>query len=268
MGGNVRFLADRGLLVGFAVTTGLLWTEAALSLQGGNPYPYSIILTTLLLAGCMVRLQGTQGTLIFLALILAIPFASEFPGVLVGIPFGAYHYGTAPGPKVLGVVPIFIYLAWVAIVYPVVITTTLAFGRLHPGLAVVDGAAATAWDVMVDPQAVQANFWSWDHPGPFYGIPLSNFLGWFGVVALTSITLRTLFPRTVKNTINAPLALAILPSLILLQTSVKYAVLAVHRGFPLAAALGTLALLPYVYLALRRARGPTTAAVEAEVDRA
>ena len=40
----------------------------------------------------------------------------------------------------------------------------------------------TAMDLVIDPLAANAlGFWRWTHSGPYYGIPWSNFAGWYGV---------------------------------------------------------------------------------------
>ena len=39
------------------------------------------------------------------------------------------------------------------------------------------------WDLTVDPiSATLQGLWVWANPGPYFGIPLSNFFGWFLVV--------------------------------------------------------------------------------------
>ena len=44
---------------------------------------------------------------------------------------------------------------------------------------------------MIDPVAAgPLGYWSWVHAGAYYGIPASNFLGWFLVSAVIFIVLR------------------------------------------------------------------------------
>lgn len=38
-----------------------------------------------------------------------------------------------------------------------------------------------ACDLALDPVAVVLGLWSWDSPGPYYGVPWLNFAGWGGV---------------------------------------------------------------------------------------
>jgi putative membrane protein len=44
-------------------------------------------------------------------------------------------------------------------------------------------------DLVIDPAAVHAGFWIWENPGLYYGIPISNFIGW----ALTGLIYSWLF---------------------------------------------------------------------------
>jgi lycopene beta-cyclase len=47
--------------------------------------------------------------------------------------------------------------------------------------ALISGLAFTAWDLFLDPQMVQWRLWIWDRPPPtgYFGIPWTNYAGWF-----------------------------------------------------------------------------------------
>jgi putative membrane protein len=65
----------------------------------------------------------------------------------------------------------------------------------------VPAVAAAGWmtaiDLVIDPLAVTTlNYWSWEGTGPYYGIPWSNFAGWFVVsLALFAIPRRPAVPN-------------------------------------------------------------------------
>ena len=102
----------------------------------------------------------------------------EWVGHTTGVPFGAYGY-TAPGPQLLGV-PLLVPLGWFAF-------TLIGTGLSPPGTKRwLAPLALVAWDVGLDPLMVSRGFWQFDG-GAYYGIPLSNFVGWFvaGVVLVT-----------------------------------------------------------------------------------
>jgi putative membrane protein len=55
-----------------------------------------------------------------------------------------------------------------------------------------------AWDLSIDPCLGHLYpFWVWDSPGAYYGIPVSNFAGWFAVGVLAMVVLdRSPHPPT------------------------------------------------------------------------
>jgi putative membrane protein len=36
-----------------------------------------------------------------------------------------------------------------------------------------------AWDLVLDPLMVAHGYWTWSEVGPYFGIPFSNFIGWW-----------------------------------------------------------------------------------------
>ncbi len=185
--GGPRSLVDRGYLAGLVGVLSLEAAAVAVQLVTGVPVPAVTVIAAAFVVACMFRIHGLWGTMAFAVLVFAIPYGSEFLGVLTGVPYGTYTYSGLVGPRLFGLVPIFIFIAWVHIGYLSIATTTLAYGRSSLWLAPLDGLLATAWDAMVDPLAVRAGFWAWQGSGAFYGIPLTNFLGWFLVVTILSI---------------------------------------------------------------------------------
>ena len=54
--------------------------------------------------------------------------------------------------------------------------------------------ALMAWDVFLDPHLVMEGYWVWPDGGQFFGIPLTNYLGWLGVSAVLMVVLDMLLP--------------------------------------------------------------------------
>jgi len=104
----------------------------------------------------------------------------ERVGTSTGVPFGRYAYTTALRPA-LGGVPVIVPLAWFAMGVPAREAARAALqGRGGARARVAAGAVAlTAWDLFLDPQMVAEGYWRWARQGPYRGIPLSNFAGWF-----------------------------------------------------------------------------------------
>ncbi len=243
---------DRVYLVGFAAVVVLQLSAGAAQLVTGIPVPAATVVATAFVIACMLRVHGLWGTMAFLGLVIAIPFASEFLGVFTGVPYGSYAYLDVPGPYVLGLVPIFILIAWIHVGYLAIASTTAAFGRSSLWLAPIDGLVATAWDLLVDPVAVRSGFWTWLSPATLYGVPISNFLGWFLVVTALSLAARWTWARDARAPPDAPrVVLAILPG-VLLASTLQFGILATAYGFIGSAVIGLGVLLTTIAFGWRR----------------
>lgn len=113
-----------------------------------------------------------------------------------GVPFGDYAYSDALGVLVDGV-PALVPLAWWAMALPAreagaaaARAVRLASPAAVRTARIVSGAAAlTAWDAFLDPQMVAEGYWVWAAGGPYRGVPLGNYLGWF----LTGLVVMALY---------------------------------------------------------------------------
>ncbi len=243
---------DRAYLLGFVAIVTVQLFAAVVQLATDIPFTAATVIATAFIVACMLRVHGLWGTISFVGLVIAIPFASEFLGVFTGVPYGAYAYLEAPGPYVLGMVPIFIFIAWIHVGYLAIASTTAALGRSSLWLAPVDGLVATAWDLLVDPVAVRSRFWTWLSPATVYGVPVSNFLGWFLVVTALSLAARWTWARDARAPAAAPrIVLSILPG-VLLASGLQFGILATAYGFFWSTVIGLGVLLTTVALAWRR----------------
>jgi putative membrane protein len=134
-----------------------------------------------------------------LILVAATAVGFEAVGVATGVPYGRYEYSLALGPTLLGV-PFLVPLAWLMMAWP---TWVLADRLTRPVRAtrrgavrvVVAAAVFAEWDVVLDPQLVQAGYWTWSDPHPglpgIPTVPLSNLAGWLlaGGVLMTLLSL-------------------------------------------------------------------------------
>src|ERR1700716_3134696 len=131
-----------------------------------------------------------SGVLAFLVICLVVSNILENTSILTGFPFGHYHYTS--GPK-LFLVPLFIgpsyfataYLAWMVAI--VLIGEIRREGSWFTTIAVpvVASAAMVMWDLTFDPTASTIkHFWIWEQGGGYFGVPLTNYVGWFFTVYL------------------------------------------------------------------------------------
>jgi uncharacterized membrane protein len=171
----------------------------------------SLWIATALTCGCWFactlaaahKQLGSLRTLAMLFSGFAFAFATEYLGSRYGLLFGEYSYTALLGYKLLGQVPVLIPTAWFMMLYPSwkiagQLTTMLKLRTTkipQRALRVVLGAAAmTAWDLSLDPRWVADGAWVWPHGGIYFGIPLSNFVGWF-VTATLIFCVWTLIDR-------------------------------------------------------------------------
>lgn len=132
---------------------------------------------------------GAVRAVAFLAICLTMTFAIENLGVATGFPFGAYTFLVAPDLPHVGAIPIIVGPLYFGLGYPAWIIACLLLGTEIAGPAnrreiaftpVVAAFTLTQWDVVMDPaSATIGRAWAWFGSGGYFGVPLSNFLGWF-----------------------------------------------------------------------------------------
>lgn len=110
----------------------------------------------------------------------------EVLGVKAGFPFGSYRY-LSGGPTLFGV-PLFVPLGWFAFASIALTLLPQRRARYFAPLALV------AWDSGLDPLMTRQGVWAFD-AGAYFGIPLSNFVGWFAAGWLLCWLLGRLEPR-------------------------------------------------------------------------
>ena len=111
---------------------------------------------------------------IFAAAAFWIGFGAELVGIHTGYLFGDYVYGEVLGPK-LWEVPIVIGVNWFILAY----LTGSVFHRVPNDYyaAFLGASAMTALDYILEPVAVNLEFWAWK----WEQIPVENYVAWFGV---------------------------------------------------------------------------------------
>jgi putative membrane protein len=149
---------------------------------------------------------GGRHTLAFFGLSAVISWVYEQAGVATGLVFGAYHYTDYLGAR-LGDVPLLIPLAWFMMIYPSYVIANVALERRPTGtaegmarlirLAAVSAVVMTLWDLVIDPilsgPSVQA--WIWETGGPYFGIPIQNYIGWLLTTFTVYLAYRALEQR-------------------------------------------------------------------------
>jgi uncharacterized membrane protein len=139
-----------------------------------------------------------------LSLVAGTAVAFEAVGLATGFPYGSYTYADTLGPTLLGV-PFLVPLAWLMMAWPSwVLAARLAWparaALRRPVRIAVAAAVFAAWDVVLDPQMVQAGYWTWASPSPglpgIDTVPLTNLAGWLFAGAVLMSLLDLLVHRT------------------------------------------------------------------------
>lgn len=137
----------------------------------------STILISLPSFVALCRWLGSGRALASLAALSAFGFAVETVGVATGFPYGEFYYGDALGPKMFGLVPYLLPISYA----PLVIGAFAAARSRSPrSLSRVFESAflLVGMDAVLDPGAAVLGFWVWPDGGFYYGVPISNYLGW------------------------------------------------------------------------------------------
>ncbi len=128
-----------------------------------------------------------KGILLFAVTCLSVSAAIESLGLKTGFPFGHYYFTDVMGPKVRGL-PFLLVLAYLGIGYCSWVLAVLILGvrekRLQAFHAVAVPALAAfimlAWDLSMEADwATVDKAWIWRDGGLYFGVPVSNFFGWY-----------------------------------------------------------------------------------------
>ena len=185
--------------------------------------------------GLVWQQWGFRRTLNTFFVVAIVTWGAEAIGQATGFPFGAYHYTDALQPQILGV-PLLIPIAWFMLLPPAWVMGQQIVGKQvtwqkRAAFIVISAAALTAWDLFLDPQMVAWRFWLWDNPnGIYFGIPLSNYVGWFVVAALVTFLAQ---PALLK-----PMPLALIYAIVWFLQTIGQAVFWGQIGPALVGCLG------------------------------
>jgi uncharacterized membrane protein len=202
--------------VGLAVATAVL-----LPLTGTSATLATLLLTIPFATVHGLRRYGWRRFLAFFAVTFVVSNAFENLSIVTGFPFGDYHYTGAPK---LFHVPIFIGPIYFGLGYLSWLTASTLLDRADErlnwrertgkvdivALPALAAAVMTMFDVASDSHAATVlGTWIWHDGGGVFGVPYTNYLGWwlvtylfFQIFALMLATAQTRDPR--PNSVVAP----------------------------------------------------------------
>ena len=131
-----------------------------------------------------------RGILVFAGLCIVVGNITENLSIATGFPFGHYYFASLMGPKLFQV-PVLLGLAYIGMAYVSWMLGSTIVGR-NPASAsgasivavpLVSSFIMVAWDLAQDPVwATALHGWVWRDGGPWFGVPVSNYLGWYANV--------------------------------------------------------------------------------------
>lgn len=97
--------------------------------------------------------------------------------LFTGFPYGHFGYSDHLGYKILGQVPWTVAFAWTPLMLcAYTAARSLFVSRIRR--IVCSTFLLLAFDLVIDPGAVLLGFWHYPSGGMYYGVPVSNYVGW------------------------------------------------------------------------------------------
>jgi uncharacterized membrane protein len=171
--------------------------------------PYVFIFLASFLAIAIVNF-GMRTTLLFTVLTYCVSLVCEWSSVHNGFPFGLYHYIETTRGRELWIAGVpfmdslsFTFLSFASYTVALLVASPiyrLGFDlrildtwkiRRSPRVCLMAALFMAMVDMVVDPLSLRGDRWFlgkiywYDPPGPHFGVPISNYLGWFFVAVIT-----------------------------------------------------------------------------------
>ncbi|PTY01707.1 hypothetical protein DB346_11815 [Verrucomicrobia bacterium LW23] len=155
-----------------------------------------------------VRQWGRADAVRWGAAVIIISGVLETVGTLTGYPFGTYTYTDGFGPRIFGVLPMTIPLAWLIVMTSFLMLVRQCLPFIHGTLeAAIVAALATIFDFILEPFAVYIKqYWLWAPPGAwpaslsssgadvgialpgtYLPIPITNYVSWWVIAYLLAV---------------------------------------------------------------------------------
>ena len=186
-----------------------------------RPYVFIFLLTFLILA--RIYWGNWKKPILWLVIGYIVAWASEVSSINNGFPYGLYHYiyENMPGELMVAGVPFWDSLSYPFMIFAGYTTAEFILGVSFPRtreshlrawdscfrrndiLAALFGAFLTMLlDIIIDPLTVRGSQWFlgniyyYPNGGQYFGVPLTNFAGWF-LVPLVVIWIFQLINRII-----------------------------------------------------------------------
>lgn len=140
-----------------------------------------------------IRQKGPIKALLAILIISVLILVIQAAAIQFNYPFGNFDFGDALGYQILGMVPWAVAFAYTPLVLGVF---WLSSKLTKSGLRVLlSGLFLAVVNVVIDPALTFTGLRTWENGGPFFGVPVINFGGWFIVGVLAAVILHKFWGR-------------------------------------------------------------------------
>ncbi len=177
------------------LATSLILFLSGLFIRGVPETPFNPLISVaviLLLALpsylALARAEGVKRALLLIGGLSLLSMSVEAIGVLTGVPYGQFYYSGTIGTAGIGPVPWTVGFAYVPLLLGAcALSVRYAAGRPAWQQAILSALLLVAADLALDPGAALLGYWVWVAGGLYYGVPASNYAGWFLTGTLYSV---------------------------------------------------------------------------------
>ena len=175
------------LLVVLSITLSIIGAiPSAAAIAGGLSIVGTLARLLFALIHGSQKLGWRKLTMLF-TITCVVSWCYESMSIATGFPFGHYVYTSELGPK-LGAVPVMIMPAYFGVCYLAWVLAHVLLDKFDRqidssslfSIPVISAFIMVMWDMSVDPSSSTVKHeWIWRDGGSYFGVPFSNFLGWF-----------------------------------------------------------------------------------------
>jgi len=140
------------------------------------------------------RWVGRNSALLIFPILIGLTYFIEGFGIAAGFPYGQFYYTELLGFKLFGLVPWPVPFAFIPLLIGCYVIAR-QFVKTPWKLVLFSALLLVLFDLVLDPALVFLNIWVWVTSGFYYGIPITNYLGWFFTGIITSSVLCFLLPK-------------------------------------------------------------------------
>jgi uncharacterized membrane protein len=166
---------------------------------------FSVMITSAFVVAHGARFYGWKNILVFIGITFLFSWCLESLSIATGFPFGNYHY---TGAWKIGEVPWIIMPAYLSTGYLSWLIAHILTGHFDSEiggrrvllLPFIASFVMVMWDVVMDPiMSTIQNEWVWEDGGFYFGVPLTNYVGWYLTIFLIFFVFALFISRQKQN---------------------------------------------------------------------